>query len=163
MNPNTKDRIQSSILVTKNARFIPLPYICHLRLLFLLVTILFLAIAAFSPAAVGTELLTASPIPNGFGVNIHFTGLPRDLKMIADAGFKFIRMDLAWSRVERTKGEYDFMESGYDALTAGCEKLGIHVLYILDYSNKLYESDRSVRTEAGRKAFADFVAVAAKR
>ena len=163
MNPNTKDRIQSSILITKNARFIPLPYICHLRLLFLLATILFLAIAAFSPVAVAAEPLPAPAIPDSFGVNIHFTGIPRDLKMIADAGFKFIRMDLAWSRVERTKGEYDFMESGYDALTLGCEKLGIRVLYILDYSNKLYESDRSVRTEAGRKAFADFAAAAAKR
>ena len=36
-------------------------------------------------------------------------------------------------------------------------------MYILDYSNELYESDRSVRTEAGRKAFADFAEAAAKR
>lgn len=36
-------------------------------------------------------------------------------------------------------------------------------MYILDYSNKLYESDQSIRTEAGRKAFAAFAGAAAKQ
>jgi hypothetical protein len=130
----------------------------HVRLLFVLAVVFLL-----TTAVIGAEPLPGPAIPDGFGVNIHFTGLPRDLKMIADAGFKFIRMDLIWSRVERSKGEYEFKESGYDALTLGCEELGIRVLYILDYSNKLYESDKSVRTETGRKAFADFAAVTAKR
>ena len=102
-------------------------------------------------------------IPDGFGVNIHFRGEPKDLDMIRDGGFKFIRMDLTWAGVERKKGVYDFVGSGYDALTAGCVKRGIRILYILDYSNKLYESDRSVRTEAGRKAFAAFAQAAAAR
>jgi len=122
--------------------------------LFVLVVVLSLSMSVF---AVGPA------IPDGFGVNIHFTGLPKDLTMIAEAGFKFIRMDLAWSRIERTKGEYQFKDSGYDSLTLGCEQLGIRVLYILDYSNELYESDRSVCTDAGRKAFADFAEAAAKR
>ena len=137
--------------------------VLHLRLLFVFVVVFFLVIAVFSPMAMGAELLPGPYIPDGFGVNIHFTGLPRDLQMITDAGFKFIRMDLVWSRVEQTKGKYDFKGSGYDSLTLGCEKLGIRVIYILDYSNKLYESDRSVRTDAGRKAFADFAETAAKR
>ncbi|MHC4204484.1 MAG: cellulase family glycosylhydrolase [Planctomycetota bacterium] len=136
--------------------------VLYIRLLFAFAVVFFLVISAFSQAK-GAQPLPGPTIPDGFGVNIHFTGLPRDLKMIADAGFKFIRMDLVWSRVEQTKGEYDFKESGYDSLTLGCEKLGIRVLYILDYSNKLYETDRSVRTEAGRKAFADFAEAAAKR
>ena len=37
------------------------------------------------------------------------------------------------------------------------------MLYILDYSNKLYEEDRSVRTDEGRRAFAAFAEAAAKR
>jgi hypothetical protein len=135
----------------------PLSFL-HVQLLFVLAVVF-----SLTTAAIGAEPLPRLAIPDGFGVNIHFTGLPRDLKMIADAGFKFIRMDLVWSRIERSKGEYEFKESGYDALTLGCEELGIRVLYILDYSNKLYESDRSVRTEAGRKAFADFATAAAKR
>ena len=137
--------------------------VLHLRSLFVLAVILFLAMMAFSTVAIGADPLPRPVIPDGFGVNIHFTGLPRDLKMIAEGGFKFIRMDFVWSRVEQSKGVYDFKESGYDSLTLGCEKLGIRVLYILDYSNELYESDRSVRTEAGRKAFADFAEAAAKR
>ena len=111
----------------------------------------------------GIEALPHPAIPNGFGVNIHFTGEPGDLDMIAEAGFKFIRMDLTWSSVERVKGVRDFTASGYDALTTGCTERGINILYILDYSNKLYEADRSVRTEAGREAFAAFAEAAAKR
>jgi hypothetical protein len=130
---------------------------------FIFLAVLLSVIVVFSPAVIGAESLPGPAIPDGFGVNIHFTGLPRDLKMIADAGFKFIRMDLVWSRIEKTKGVYNFKGSGYDSLTLGCEELGIRVLYILDYSNELYESDRSVRTEAGRKAFADFAEAAAKR
>lgn len=116
--------------------------------------------AVFVPASESLPQLT---IPNGFGVNIHFKGEPRDLNKISAAGFKFIRMDLSWSGVEKNKGVYDFVKSGYDALTYGCTKRGIRILYILDYSNKLYEQDRSVRTEDGRKAFASFAAAAAKR
>ena len=128
-----------------------------------LVFFVFIVFLLSAIAAIGAEPLPGPAIPEGFGVNIHFTGLPKDLHMIAEAGFKFVRMDLVWSRIEQTKGKYDFKGSGYDSLTLGCEKLGIRVLYILDYSNELYESDRSVRTEAGRKAFADFAEAAAKR
>jgi hypothetical protein len=131
----------------------------------LCVRFLFVLAVVFSltTAVISAEPLPEPVIPEGFGVNIHFTGLPKDLHMISEAGFKFVRMDFAWSRIEKVKGEYEFKESGYDSLTLGCEQLGIRVLYILDYSNKLYETDRSVRTEAGRKAFADFAATAARR
>jgi hypothetical protein len=156
MNLKKKGRIQ-------NTKHSPPLSVLYLRPLYVFTVVLFLAIGAFSPVVMGAQSLPGTAIADGFGVNIHFTGLPRDLKMIADAGFKFIRMDLVWSRIEKTKGEYDFKGSGYDSLTLGCEKLGIRVLYILDYSNELYESDRSVRTEAGRKAFADFAEAAAKR
>ncbi|MGB2861857.1 MAG: cellulase family glycosylhydrolase [Sedimentisphaerales bacterium] len=154
MNQSKEDRIQKTEYS---------PPVLYLRSLFVFTVVLFLAIGAVSSVAMGAESLPGPAIAHGFGVNIHFTGLPRDLKMIAEVGFKFIRMDLAWSRVERAKDVYDFKGSGYDSLTLGCEKLGIRVLYILDYSNELYESDRSVRTEAGRKAFADFAEAAAKR
>lgn len=113
--------------------------------------------------ACGAIALPELAVPNGFGVNIHFRGDPKDLDLIADGGFKFVRMDLSWSGVERKKGFYDFDNAGYDALTEGCTRRGIRILYILDYSNKLYESERSVRTEEGRKAFAAFAEAAAKR
>jgi len=76
--------------------------------------------------------------PDGVGINIHFVGgHERDLDLIAAAGFKFIRMDFSWSGTERTKGQYSW--DGYDELTANLEKRGLRALYILDYSNALYE------------------------
>ena len=105
--------------------------------------------------------LPSARVPDGLGVNIHFTGAPaRDLDMIQAAGFRFIRMDFNWERVEKQKGVYDFVP--YDQLTDALQKRGIRPLYILDYGNKLYEPERSVRTEEGRQAFARFAAAAAK-
>jgi hypothetical protein len=80
--------------------------------------------------------------PAGVGVNIHFTrGHEKDLDMIAAAGFKFIRMDFAWGGIERKKGEYDW--SAYDELTSNLEKHGMRAIYILDYSNGLWENSVS--------------------
>ena len=77
-------------------------------------------------------------IPSGVGVNIHFTrGRERDLDLIADAGFKFVRMDFSWQATEPKPGEYRWGD--YDELTANLGKRGIRPLYILDYSNALYE------------------------
>lgn len=77
-------------------------------------------------------------LPQGMGVNIHFTrGHERDLDLIAQAGFKWIRMDFGWAATERAKGSYDWHE--YDELTANLEKRGLRAIYILDYSNSLYE------------------------
>lgn len=77
-------------------------------------------------------------LPQGVGVNIHFTrGHERDLDLIAAAGFKFIRMDFGWGGTERRKSEYDWAD--YDELTTSLEKRGLRALYILDYSNPLYE------------------------
>src|SRR5262245_7962962 len=77
-------------------------------------------------------------LPQGVGVNIHFTrGHERDLDLIAAAGFKFIRMDFGWGGIERKKGEYDWI--AYEELTANLEKRGMRAIYILDYSNPIYE------------------------
>ena len=106
--------------------------------------------------------LPSLTVPDGLGVNIHFTGAPaRDLDLLQAAGFRFIRMDFTWEGIERQKGVYNF--EPYDQLTDALERRGIRALYILDYSNPLYEKDRSVRTEEGRQAFARFAATAAQR
>ena len=115
-------------------------------------------------------------LPAGVGVNIHFTrGHGGDLDLIADAGFKFIRMDFHWASIERKKGEYDW--SAYDELTTNLEKRGIRPLYILDYSNGRYEDDAVSKNPIGGNeerataspqkpesiaAFADWAAAAAK-
>ncbi len=102
-------------------------------------------------------------IPACCGVNIHFQGAPGDLELIEAAGFGMIRMDMSWKKVETAKGVYDFVATGYDSLTAACLERNIRILYILDYSNPLYEPKRSVRSDTGRAAFASFAEAAVKR
>jgi hypothetical protein len=106
--------------------------------------------------------LALGDVSSAVGVNIHFTGAPaRDLDMIRDAGFGWIRMDFVWGAVEREKGVYRF--EPYDQLVEGLEARKIRALFILDYSNRLYEKERSVRTAEGREAFARFAGAAAAR
>jgi len=77
-------------------------------------------------------------IPLGVGVNIHFvTGHEADLDRIKAAGFRFIRMDFGWAGIEREKGVYHWSE--YEELLRNLEKRGLRALFILDYSNPLYE------------------------
>ncbi len=72
------------------------------------------------------------------GVNIHFTrGHEKDLDMISAAGFRYIRTDLVWQDIEYSRGSYDW--TAYDELTANLDKRGLRAIYILDYSNSLYE------------------------
>jgi hypothetical protein len=95
---------------------------------------LFLALALSCSGSEIPELV----IPAGVGVNIHFvTGNESDVDMIAAAGFKFIRMDFGWAGIERKKGLYEW--SAYDELLKHLDERGIRAMFILDYSNPLYE------------------------
>jgi len=77
-------------------------------------------------------------LPAGVGVNIHFvTGHEKDLDLIAGAGFKFVRMDFAWGGIETREGEYDW--TGYEELLASLERRRLRAIFILDYSNPVYE------------------------
>jgi hypothetical protein len=98
---------------------------------------------------------------DGLGVNIHFTDpRPGEMKMLAEAGFKWVRMDFAWSGIERDKGKYDF--SAYDRLMKAMDEYRIRPIFILDYSNKMYDDGLSPHTEAGREGFADWAAASAQ-
>jgi len=122
------------------------------------------ALAALSAAVIAAEPHRALPRPGtteGLGVNIHFTDpRPGEIEMLAAAGFKWVRMDFTWSRTEREPGRYDF--SPYERLLGALEPYGIRVLFILDYSNRLYERGQSVLTDRGRAAFARWAAAAAQ-
>ncbi|HTL30931.1 MAG TPA: cellulase family glycosylhydrolase [Tepidisphaeraceae bacterium] len=98
-------------------------------------------------------------VPQGAGVNIHFTDAqPGELEMLKAAGFKWIRMDFSWSAIEKQKGVYDF--SAYDRLLASLDKAGIHAMLILDYANPNYDNDQSPSSDEGRAAFAKWAAAA---
>jgi hypothetical protein len=102
-----------------------------------------------------------SVVPEGLGVNIHFTDpKPGEMKVLAAAGFRFVRMDLNWGGTERDMGRYDF--SAYDRLLAALEPHKIRAMLILDYSNRHYDRGLSPQSDEGRRAFARWAAAAAK-
>lgn len=111
-----------------------------------------------TPAGTLPEHLGA--LPAGLGVNIHFTDpRPGEMKMLASAGFTWVRMDFNWGAIERKKGQYDF--SAYDRLMAALDEYHIRPVFILDYSNRNYDDNQSPHTDEGRAAFAKWAAASA--
>ncbi len=101
-------------------------------------SLVLLLLATTATAGLAAASLPTLQLPEGVGVNIHFTrGHTQDLDLLAAAGFTWIRMDFSWSGTERKPGEYDW--SAYEELTDNLEQRGLRALYILDYSNSLYE------------------------
>lgn len=96
-------------------------------------------------------------VPAGWGVNIHFTDeQPGEVKKLAGP-FRWVRMDFAWSSIEREKGKYDF--SAYDRLVGALDRHKVRPYFILDYGNDLYQ-EGSPRTPESRAAFCRWVAAA---
>lgn len=94
-------------------------------------------------------------IPEGLGVNIHFAGSDMaQVNKIADAGFRFVRMDFGWGGVETKKGEYSFKI--FDELVDSMAARNIRVILILDYSNPIYENSAPPLTDEARAAFAAY-------
>lgn len=105
---------------------------------------------------------SAPALPEALGVNIHFTDPdPGEVKMLAAAGFRWVRMDFVWQRTEVEKGKYDF--SSYDRLLKALDEYSIRPLFILDYANTLYDNGRAPSTSEGRRAFASWAAAAVSR
>lgn len=124
-----------------------------------LLALLTTALIAGAPPEGG---LPGPTVPDGFGVNTHFTDpQPGEMERFAEAGFRFARMDLFWQSVERERGMYDF--SAYDRLIDHLDKVGARAYFILDYGNRLYDGGLSPHTPEGRAAFAAFAKAAAGR
>lgn len=132
-------------------------------------TVLWLSVLLFSgcissahPSAPWPSDSSAPAVPETFGVNIHFTDpQPGEIKMLAAAGFRWVRTDFVWQGTEVEKGKYDF--SAYDRLLSALNEYKIRPLFILDYSNKLYDNDHAPFTDEGRRAFASWAAAAVHR
>jgi len=61
--------------------------------------------------------------------------------------------------MEKTRGQYDF--SQWDVLLTNLQRNNMRPIYILDYSNPLYDGGLSPHTDAGRTAFANWAKAAA--
>ncbi len=100
-------------------------------------------------------------LPDGLGVNIHFTDpRPGEMKMLAEGGFTWVRMDLNWAATEREPSKYDF--SAYQRLLDALDEYHIRAVLILDYSNRLYDQGLSPCSDDGRAAFSRWAVAAAK-
>jgi polysaccharide biosynthesis protein PslG len=74
---------------------------------------LVLAIFISIPKISAQSINQPSIIPDGLGLNIHFTKpQPGEMDQLAKTGSRIIRTDLLWHSTERDSGEYDF--SNYD-------------------------------------------------
>ncbi len=136
-----------------------IPYARRLGSRFLLFGLACYALVVASVRGAETGLPTPT-IPSGFGVNIHFTDPAKgEMDRFAQAGYRWVRMDLAWGHVERTKGQYDF--SAYDRLLAHLKKANARALLILDYANPHYDDGVAPHTDTGRAAFSRFASAAA--
>jgi polysaccharide biosynthesis protein PslG len=111
------------------------------------------------------NLMNQEPITNGRGVNVHFYDkeiLPQsgEFEKISLAGFKWIRMELRWSDVEKKVGYYDF--SFYDSVAQECEKNKIKIMFILGSKNTLYDFNELPKSSGAIEAFANYALAAAK-
>jgi hypothetical protein len=114
---------------------------------------------SFAPAVLARAAdggLPSARVPDGLGVNIHFTDpQPGELEMLETGGFRFVRTDFTWAGTERKGGEYDF--SAYDRLLAALDKHHLRAVLILDYGNPLYGRGDAPATDASRAAFSKWV------
>jgi beta-galactosidase GanA len=131
----------------------------RLRSIVIILVLLFV-FAAIIPCSAAKLGLPEPVIPECLGVNINLTGdNDKQVKMIADAGFRLVRMDFLWEWVEKEKGKYDFTE--YDKLMASLDKYGIRPLFIFDYGNPNYPNSTVPSDDATRNAFAAFTGASA--
>jgi hypothetical protein len=96
----------------------------------------------------------------GYGVQIHFSD-PRttEIAKIKEAGFRYVRLDFRWEKVEQARGSYDFSE--YDRFFDAIKKSSIKPIFVLNYGNTLYENG-APSTENAQEAFAQFAAESAR-
>lgn len=119
-----------------------------------------LMLTALSVSGATKQGLPKFVVPDCLGVNIHFVGAEhKQIEQIANAGFRWVRMDFTWDGVERSKGVYDF--NPYDELVSALRLRGTRALFILDYGNPLHDQGMAPYTDEGRAAFAAFAGAAA--
>lgn len=105
--------------------------------------------------------LPTATVPSGLGIDIHFTDpQPGEMDLLAAGGFKWVRMDITWNKVETQAGRYDF--NAYDRLMAQLRSHGIRPMFILCFGNPIYGSG-SPHTHEQRDAFVRYAMAAISR
>ncbi len=140
------------------------PWVCALMALALVWGGVLGVRQAFSvPGQAAAAVLAASQIPgpavpDGLGVNIHFTNpRPGEMRMLAATGVRWIRMDFSWGATETQKGRYNF--AAYLRLITALRRYHIRPVLILDYGNPLYQHGFPT-TPLAREAFSRWAVAA---
>ncbi len=114
--------------------------------------------------AAATSLLSAQTtsgpdVAAGLGIGIHFTTpQPGEIQALHDTGVRWVRTDFDWASTEKAPGIYDF--SAYDSLIAQLDSAALRTLFILDYTNRLYDHGLSPADDEARRAFAGWAVAA---
>lgn len=128
----------------------------HLRFIILCASLIAIAI----PTVKAGDIPSLA-VPSGLGVNIHFTSpRPGEMRMLAAAGFKWVRMDFLWADTEKQKENYTF--GAYDHLLKRLKAYHLRAYLILDYGNPLYDHMLPPTSPAARRAFCRWVAAAVR-
>jgi len=105
--------------------------------------------------------------PNAFGTNMHvLSSIPAtsslaETKAIAAAGLGGdVRLDLQWSTIELTAGNYTW-DPDVDTAAADIIASGARPLMLLGYKNALYDTNHVPSSPTGIAAYAAFAAAAA--
>lgn len=82
------------------------------------------------------------------GMNAHlFNMSDKDSKTaidkLSDLNIKYVRLDMTWSIIEKSKGIYSVPER-WDAVIKNINKKGIRPVIILDYINPIYDSKKPI-------------------
>jgi len=113
----------------------------------------------FSPSLTDAAELPGPVVPDGLGINIHFTApRPGEMEMLTQAGFRWIRMGCDWAPTEHEKGVYDF--SAWDRLVATLEKHRVRAIFILCMANQFYDNGSTPVSDEAVAAFARWAAAA---
>jgi hypothetical protein len=105
--------------------------------------------------------LPSAIVPDCLGVNYNYVGVGGDgpdVVNIQQSGCKWVRTDIPWDVVEKTKGQYDF--TNFDGYYNACNARGMRILWNLNYSNSaLYTTNPGSNT--WRQAFTNYAAAVA--
>lgn len=108
---------------------------------------------AFALSGLATVAAADEPLIVGFATSIHD---PIDVYAAARSiGARSVRVDAPWKTIETQPGHYA-LPADLDRRLRAMADQGLEPLLILDYGNPLYGGGDKPRTDANRKAYADY-------
>ncbi len=101
-----------------------------------------------------------------FGVCTHFGQFRRPIReqllLMRRAGIEWLRDELYWNVVERSKGSYTF-PAQYDEYMTTAHRLGIEPVIVCTYVNDFYDNGQAPHTPEGRRGYANYVRALMRR